>query len=437
MLAQILFIIIFGTAIFFFARAVKRIRRNILLGKPEDRSDNPAARWVNMAKVALGQSKMTVKPIAGFFHILIYVGFVLINIEVLEILIDGVFGTHRFFAPYLGSLYIAAINFFEILALLVVVACIVFLWRRNVQKIERFKKIELQGFPTIDANVILVIEIVLMGALLTMNAAEANFDNHTMGSFVISGFIAPFLNGFSQPTLHVIERSAWWFHIIGIFAFLNYLPYSKHFHVIMAFPNTWYADLEPMGKIKNMESVTNEVKLMLDPNANPYASAPSTDVPARFGAKDVQDLTWKNIMDAYSCTECGRCTSACPQNMTGKKLSPRKIMMDTRDRVEEVGKNIDKNGKFVEDGKSLLGDYITHEEIRACNTCNACVEACPVNINPLSIILELRRYSAMEESNIPTEWAGMQNNMENNGAPWQFPAADRGNWVFDVKRNAD
>ena len=346
-------------------------------------------------------------------------------------MIDGLFGTHRIFAAPLGGLYNAAIGFFEILALAVLISCAIFLWRRNVLKIDRFHKPEMEGWPFKDANYILIIEIVLMSALLIMNAAEANFDHKVAGPFLISQFIAPLFSGLDQGTLHLIERACWWGHIIGIFFFLNYLPFSKHFHILLAFPNTYYSKLKPKGELNNLESVRKEVELMMDPNADPYAAPPEpVGEPQRFGAKDVQDLSWVQLMNAYTCTECGRCTSSCPANTTGKKLSPRKIMMDTRDRLEEVGKNIDANGgTFKDDGRSLMGDFITEEEIWACTTCNACTEACPVNIDPLSIIIDLRRYLVMEESKVPTELAPVFTNIENNGAPWQFAQADRANWI--------
>lgn len=436
-LSNLIFLLALGTAIFFFARSVGKIRRNIFLGKPINRSDNKSERWKNMGLVAMGQSKMVTKPIAGFFHIVIYVGFILINIEVLEILIDGIFGTHRVLASPLGGLYTTAINFFEILAVLVIVACVVFLWRRNVQRISRFHKDEMKGWPTKDANYILVIEIVLMFALIGMNATEANMENAKAGPFIVSNLFAPLFSPLSQEGLHMAERIFWWGHILGIFAFLNYLPYSKHFHIILAFPNTWYANLNAKGKLANNETVTKEVQLMLDPNADPYA-APAEDqgAPERFGAKDVMDLKWVNIMNAYACTECGRCTSECPANQTGKKLSPRKIMMDVRDRVEIIGKNIDaNNGQFVDDGKSLLDDHITREELWACTTCNACVQACPVEIDPLSIIMQMRQYLVMEESSAAQELNLMMSNIENNGAPWQFAQADRANWADDMAAN--
>lgn len=429
---NIVFIVILAAAIFWFAKQVGKIRRNINLGRDIDRTDRRSERWGTMLRVAFGQSKMQARPIPGIMHFIVYAGFILINIEVLEIVIDGIAGTHRVFHPLLGGFYDVVIGFFEILAVLVILACVVFLWRRNVAKIARFFKPEMKGWPTRDGNNILVIEIILMLALLTMNAAEANFATAEVGPFIVSQYLAPIFSGYSQETLHFIERFAWWFHIIGILAFLNYLPISKHFHIILAFPNTWYSNLDAKGRFVNMESVTNEVKMMLDPNADPFA-APAPDAnggeaPSRFGAKDVSDLNWVNIMNAYSCTECGRCTSECPANITGKKLSPRKIMMDTRDRAEEVGKNIDLNGEFKDDGRSLLDDFITREELWACTSCNACVQACPVNIDPLSIIVQMRNYLVMEESAAPQELNIMMTNVENNGAPWQFAQADRLNW---------
>jgi heterodisulfide reductase subunit C len=433
---QILFLVMLIAGFGLFGKSAMRIRRNVLLGRDVDRSDNASDRMNLMLKVALGQSKMVVRPIAGALHIIVYAGFLLINIEVLEIVIDGLLGTHRVFAPILGGLYTAAINFFEILGVLVIVACAVFLWRRNVMKIGRFHSTEMKGWPFKDANYILIIEIVLMTALLVMNAAEAKFpyDHRVAGPFLISGMIAPLFSGMGYETLHLIERACWWAHIAGILFFLNYLPYSKHFHIILAFPNVYFSKLTPKGQFTNLESVKKEVELMLDPNADPYAAPPEPDpnAPQRFGAKDVQDLNWVQLMNAYSCTECGRCTSNCPANVTGKKLSPRKIMMDTRDRLEEVGAIIDLNkGTFVDDGKSLLHDYITPEELWACTSCNACTEACPVNIDPLSIIVDLRRFLVMEESSLPAELTLVMSNIENNGAPWQFAQADRANWITE------
>ncbi|WP_159800426.1 (Fe-S)-binding protein [Flavobacterium sp. MK4S-17] len=438
---NILFVLIFAAGIGFFAFNVKKLIRNIKLGRDADRSDNPGARWGNMALIALGQSKMVRRPVAGILHIIVYVGFVIINIELLEIVIDGIFGTHRLFS-FMGGFYGFLIGFFEILAFAVIFSVVVFWIRRNVIKLWRFAHGDLKGWPHNDANYILYFETVLMLLFLTMNAADhylqgVGADHYVQaGAFPVSGFISPLFEGMSQDTVIIIERAAWWLHITGILIFMNYLYYSKHLHILLAFPNTYYANLKPKGKFENLESVTNEVKLMMDPNADPFAAAPPAaegDVPAKFGASDVQDLNWVQLMNAYTCTECGRCTASCPANLTGKKLSPRKIMMDTRDRLEEVGKNIDKNkGTFVEDGKTLLFDYITPEEIWACTTCNGCVEACPVNIDPLSIIMDLRRFLVMEQSAAPTELNGMMTNVENNGAPWQYSQMDRLNWKEEL-----
>ena len=431
MIGQIVFILILAAAVWLFSKNVGKIRRNILLGRDTDRSDQPALRWKTMTKVALGQSKMGKRPFAALMHLFIYVGFVIINIEVLEILIDGVFGTHRIFSKPLGGLYDLLIGGFEILALLVLVACFAFLIRRNIGRLKRFSGVEMTAWPRSDANYILFIEILLMSAFLTMNAADhelqlLQFGHYIKaGSFPVSNLIGPLLPA-NAASLEAIERGCWWFHIIGILAFLNYLPYSKHFHILLAFPNTYYSNLNPKGQFNNMSSVTNEVKAMLDPSFVPPAAAT-----ARFGAKDVSDLSWKNLMEAYTCTECGRCTSVCPANQTGKLLSPRKIMMDTRDRITEIGKGIDKNGKDFKDDKSLLDHYISREEIWACTTCNACTDACPVNINPLEIIIELRRYAVMEESQAPASLNNMFGNVENNGAPWKYAAADRMNWSVE------
>ncbi|TKB96760.1 (Fe-S)-binding protein [Pedobacter cryophilus] len=429
MIAQIIFSIALLTAVILFSIQVKKIIRNINLGKDTNRSDRPKERWLTMAKVALGQSKMVVRPVAGIMHIFVYLGFVIINLEVLEIIIDGVFGTHRIFS-FLGSFYSFLIASFEILALLVLVGVIVFLARRVVLGLKRFSGVEMTAWPKSDAIYILVIEVLLMSAFLTMNAADyklqlAGYSHYlTAGSFPVSQYLLGLLPN-STESLVFIERACWWFHILGILAFLNYLPFSKHFHIILAFPNTWYSNLNAKGRFNNMTSVTNEVKAMLDPSFTPPAA---TEI-GRFGAKDVQDLNWVQLMNAYTCTECGRCTSVCPANQTGKLLSPRKIMMDTRDRLEEVGKNTDKHGKGYDDGKSLLDDYITREEIWACTTCNACTEACPVNIDPLSIIVDLRRYAVMEESNVTGSLNAMFSNVENNGAPWKYSPADRLNWA--------
>lgn len=432
MIAQILFLILSGVATYIFVKNLGTIRRNILLGKDIDISDNKPERWKTMLKVAFGQTKMAARPIPFVLHLIVYVGFVLINIEVLEILIDGVFGTHRVLSV-LGPVYDIAIGFFEILAFGVLISCIIFLCRRYIIKIKRFQSPELKGFANQDATTILFIEIVLMAALLKMNAADQLLQlrgaEHYIkaGSFPISSWLlVPFYESFSDGALLMLERSMWWFHIIGIFAFMNYLPFSKHFHIIMAFPNTYYSNLKPKGNLNNMESVTQEVKLMLDPSA---ATPEGYTPPTSFGVKDVQDLTWKNLMDAYTCTECGRCTSSCPQNITGKLLSPRKIVMDVRDRLEEVGKNIDANkGVFVDDGKNLHS-YVSEEELWACNTCNACVEACPININPMEMIVEMRRYKVMEQSSAPGTINNMFTNLENNQAPWQFSPMDRANWT--------
>jgi len=428
MISQILFIAICIAAIALFSINLKKIIRNIRLGRDADRSDQPQKRLMTMLRVAFGQSKMVKRPIPAILHAFVYVGFVIINIEVLEIMIDGIFGTHRIFGG-LGSLYNGLIGAFELLALSVWLACAIFLIRRNVLKIKRFRGVEMTSWPKSDANYILITEILLMTAFLFMNAADAKLQalgsSHyvTAGAFPVSQWLQNLLPA-SESSLVAIERGCWWFHIIGIFAFLNYLPYSKHFHILFAFPNTYYTNLDPKGKFSNMDSVTNEVKAMLDPSFVPAETAAG-----RFGAKDVNDLSWVNLMNAYTCTECGRCTASCPANITGKLLSPRKIMMDTRDRVTEVGKNIDKGAEGFDDGKSLLDDYITREEIWACTSCNACVEACPVNIDPLSIIVELRRYITMEESQAGNSLNNMMGNIENNGAPWKYSPADRFNWA--------
>jgi ferredoxin/nitrate reductase gamma subunit len=429
---QLLFVIVLGVALYFFIKKIKQIRRNIFLGKDETINDQKAERWKVMAKVALGQSKMVVRPIAGFFHILIYIGFILINIEVLEILIDGVAGTHRSLS-FLGLIYNTAIGFFEILAVLVFIACIVFLARRFIVRIPRFHSPEMKGWATKDATYILVIEIVLMVALLKMNAVDqllqARGADHYIaaGSFPVSQYLTGFFSNYDTSTLIVFERVFWWFHILGILFFLNYVPYSKHLHIFLAFPNTWYSRLNPAGEFQNMPEITNEVNMMLDPSK----ADPNMPPPEKFGVNDVTDLSWKNLLDAYSCTECGRCTSSCPANITGKKLSPRKIMMDTRDRAEELGKAKDKNGSNYHDGKSLH-DLISQEELLACTTCNACVEACPININPVEIIFGMRQYQTLEKSAMPSEWAMMNSNIENNQAPWQFSPTDRANWSKEI-----
>lgn len=433
MLSNLLFILILASGTFLFARRVRFITRNIKLGRDIDLSDRPADRWLTMARVALGQSKMIARPVPAFFHLLIYAGFVIINIEVLEIIIDGITGTHRIFA-FAGGFYDFLIGSFEFLALGVWVACVVFLARRNILKIKRFRMREMTSWPRTDANIILVVEITLMTAFLLMNGADhvlqtRGFEHYSKaGSFPVSCMFAGLFAGLSNESLVLLERSCWWYHIVGIMAFLVYVPYSKHFHIFLAFPNTYYSNLNAKGAFSNMQSVTNEVKLMLDPAAAP-PPVDSTATVQKFGAKDVTDLNWKQLMDSYSCTECGRCSSVCPANITGKLLSPRKIMMDTRDRLEELGTFIDKNEKGKTDGKGLLNDYISAEELWACTSCNACVEACPVNIDPLSIIIDMRRYLVMEQSAAPAELNGMFTKIENNGAPWQFSPADRLNWA--------
>ena len=428
MISQILFIAITIAAIALFSFNLKKVIRNIKLGRPADRSDQPAKRLMTMVKVALGQTKMVVRPIPAALHFVVYIGFVIINIEVLEIMIDGIFGTHRIFGG-LGSVYNFLIGSFEFLAIGVWLACAIFLIRRNILKIKRFTARELTTWPKSDANYILITEILLMSAFLFMNAADAKLQllgaHHYVnaGSFPVSQYLQNLLPN-TESGLILVERGCWWFHIIGILAFLNYLPYSKHFHILFAFPNTYFSNLEPKGEFTNMQSVTNEVKAMLDPSFTP----PEAEV-GRFGAKDVNDLSWVNLMNAYTCTECGRCTAVCPANITGKLLSPRKIMMDTRDRMEEVGKNIDKHGTDFSDGKSLIDDYILREEIWACTSCNACTEACPINIDPLAIITEVRRYAVMEESQAPSSISAMLGNIENNGAPWKYSPSDRFNWA--------
>jgi heterodisulfide reductase subunit C len=429
-----------------FTKRILDIRRNILLGRDLDRSDNPKERWRTMILVALGQKKMFQNPIPAFLHLAIYAAFVITQIELIEIVVDGLTGNHRIFMPLLGGFYTFIISFIEILSVLAFIATFAFLARRNLLKVPRLVKSELNGWPKLDANLILIFEIILISFIFMMNGADevlynmgrthANGAEGVSGSFgfTISQHLGPALfGGLNEGTLVVIERIGWWGHIFMVFLFLNYLPYSKHFHVVLAFPNVYYSNLEQKGRFTNMESVTNEVKLMLDPNADPFAAPANPDaVPQRFGAKDVQDLTWKNLLDAYSCTECGRCTAACPANQTGKLLSPRKIMMDTRDRIEEVGKNINQHGADYDDGKSLFGDYITDEEIWACTSCNACVEECPINIDPLSIIMDLRRNLVMEQSKAPSELMGVFNNIENNGAPWAFSQADRLKWADEA-----
>lgn len=436
---NILFIIALAAGIGYFTINIRKVIRNIKLGQEVDASDNKAQRWSNVFRIALGQSKMVVRPIPGLLHIFVYVGFIIINIEVLEIIIDGIFGTHRVLSTVLpAGLYNFLIASFEILAFLVLVGVILFWIRRNIIKLKRFWAREMKGWPKDDGNIILYFEMVLMIFFLTMNAADQSLQSlgvaHYVeaGAFPISQFITPLFDGLSEGTLIIIERSAWWLHIIGILAFLNYLYFSKHLHIMLAFPNVYFGRVVPQGKFPNLKSVTQEVKMMMDPNADPFAApaeGEAEEAPAKFGASDVMDLSRFQLLSAYTCTECGRCTSVCPANNTGKLLSPRKIMMDTRDRLEEVGKNIDKNGEFKPDGKQLLHDFILPEELWACTTCNACVEACPVSIEPMSIIMDMRQFLVMEQSAAPNELNAAMGNIENNGAPWPYNQMDRLNWV--------
>jgi len=434
---QIVFILAFAAAVVLFVKKIRQIRRNILLGKDESFGDNPGERWKNVLLLAFGQKKMFRNPLVAVMHGLVYVGFVIINIEVLEIALDGVFGTHRLFAGFAGDLYSALINGFEFLAVAVLLSCLIFLCRRNILKLRRFISHDLDGWPRSDANYILLTEVILMALFLTMNAADTllqsrgfgHYATHLTGDFAFSHWLHPLLNGLSDGSLVIVERTCWWLHILGILAFLNYLPYSKHLHILLAFPNAYYARLQPEGKLRNMPAIQQEVLYAMQPETAPPAPADgSAPPPPRFGAKDVFDLSWRNLLDAYSCTECGRCTAACPANTTGKVLSPRKIMMGTRDRLEEVGRNINANGSFKDDGRNLL-DYITVEELRACTTCNACVMECPVSISPLEIIVEMRRALIMEDSNAPQEWNALFGNIENNFAPWKFSPDDRDKWT--------
>ena len=433
LLQQILFALVSILAIWMFAKKAMEIRSNILLGRTEDYGDNKGDRWRQVLLIAFGQQKMFRKPIVALLHFMIYAGFIIINIEVLEIFLDGLFGTHRIFSAGLGALYPALINSFEFLAVAVLISCIAFLARRNILKLKRFISHDLDGWPRSDANYILLTEIALMCLFLTMNATDTllqqreygHYATNPTGSFFFSQMLHPLLSGMSNEQLIVLERTCWWLHILGIFAFLNYLPYSKHLHIILAFPNAYYSRLWPKAEMKNMPEVQQEVLYAMKPELAPTGEASNH---AKFGAKDVFDLSWRNLLDAYSCTECGRCSAACPATLTGKKLSPRKIMMDTRDRMEDIRKNMKKNGEFKDDGKSLLHDYITDEELRACTSCQACVQECPVNISPLEIILTMRRYLVMEESNAPQEWNAMFANVENNFAPWKFSPEERDKW---------
>ncbi len=436
-LQQIIFVLLLATAIWLFSKKVKEIAGNIRLGKDENFSDHPADRWRNLLLLAFGQKKMFRKPLVAVLHFIVYAGFIIINIEILEIILDGVFGTHRLFAPFLGRFYTFVINFFELLAAGVLISCIIFLIRRNIIRLKRFRSRDLDGWPRSDANIILITEIILMSLFLKMNATDTLLQHrmygeyalHQTGDFMVSSLLHPLLNGFSSGTLHVFERTTWWMHIAGILVFLNYLPFSKHLHIVLAFPNAYYTRLQPKGEMKNMPAVQNEVLYAMQPELAPTDAAP----PQKFGAKDIFDLSWRNLLDAYSCTECGRCSAACPATQTGKLLSPRKIMMDTRDRMQEVRKNIKTNGGFKDDGHTLLYNYITPEELRACTTCNACVQECPVSISPLEIILELRRALIMEDSDAPAEWNAMSSNIENNFAPWKFNPGERDQWRADLQ----
>ena len=436
-LSNILFGILFFSLSGLFVRNIRRIIRNIRLGTAANRSDQPKKRWLHMARIALGQSKMVRKPLSGLLHIIVYIGFIVINIELLEIVIDGFLGTHRIFAPFLGGFYDILIVIFEVFSALVLVSVILFWTRRNVIRIKRFWKAEMKGWPKWDANIILYSEVILMGLFLTMNASDHWLQINAqdpyyqkVGSFPVSQWITPLFDGLSIAQVIAVERTAWWLHIAGILLFMNYLYYSKHLHIILAFPNTWFAKLTPKGQFTNMQAVTDEVKLMLDPNADPYAASTTDTAPSTFGAADVVDLNWVQLMNAYSCTECGRCTVECPASQTGKKLSPRKIMMDTRDRLTEVGSFLNK-GKEV-NANTLLDNYISREELWACTSCNACVEACPIAIDPLSIITDMRRYLVMEQSAAPTALNNMMSNVENNGAPWPFNQQDRIAWREEI-----
>ncbi|CAI8262916.1 MAG: Lactate utilization protein B [Polaribacter sp. SA4-10] len=432
-ISNVLFGVLLIIGIGFFVNNIQKIFRNIKLGKSINRNDNKLQRLKNMAMIALGQSKMVKRPFSGFLHIIVYVGFVIINIEVLEIVVDGLLGTHRIFQPYLGNAFYGfLIGVFEVLAALVFIAVVLFWLRRNVSNIKRFLSKEMTGWPKRDGNLILYFEMVLMSLFIIMNATDTAFQEAGVGN-VVSQLVAPIFESYSSETIHTIERTAWWIHITGILVFLNYLFYSKHLHILLAFPNTYFGNLKPKGQFPNSEAVTKEVQLMMDPSADPYAmpeEGAEEDVPEKFGASDVADLSWVQLLNAYTCTECGRCTSACPASLTGKELSPRNIMMKTRDRLEEVGRNIDdNNGTFKDDGKQLLNDYITPEELWACTSCNACVEECPVSIDPLSIIMDMRKYLVMEQSAAPQELNMMMTNVENNGAPWQYNQQDRLNWA--------
>lgn len=435
-LPQILFVILITVSIFLFTKRALEIKRNILLGRDENLNDHKSIRLKNVLLLAFGQKKMFKNPLVAILHFFVYAGFIIINIEILEIVLDGILGTHRLFLPYTSAIYNYLINAFEFLAATVLISCVIFFIRRNALHIKRFISKDLKGWPKSDANYILITEIVLMSLFLIMNTTDqilqSTQTNHysETGNFYISSLLMPLFQNLSISSLVIIERTCWWLHIIGIFAFLNYLPYSKHLHIILAFPNAYYSRLNVQGKMNNMPAIQQEVLYAMQPELIPTEQ--ETTEAKKFGAKDVFDLSWKNLLDSYTCTECGRCSAACPANSTGKLLSPRKIMMDTRDRITEVGKNIQKNGSFIDDNKSLLRDYISEEELRACTTCNACVEACPVSINPLDIIFQLRRYLIMEESNAPQEWNSMFSSIENNFAPWKLSPDERNKWTEEI-----
>lgn len=432
---SIIFLLLAFAGIGLFVRNILKIKRNILLGKAENRSDNPIKRWKLVLRIAVGQGKMLARPVAGILHLVVYIGFVIINIELIEIFVDGICGTHRYFGKILPSpLYNLTTGTVDILSFSVLIAVTLFFIRRNILKVPRLNSKDLLGWPHMDGNLILIIEFLMMLSLLIMNAADFTLQKkgilYSCGFFPVSNCIFNnVFSTFSVESLYIMQKSAWWFHYIGVLFFLNYLYFSKHLHILFAFPNTYFANLHNQGQLNDLDSVTKEVKLLLDPNADPYQASTEESVPEKFGVSDATDLSWIQLLNAYTCTECGRCTSSCPANLTGKKLSPRKIMMDVRDRIEEIGRNIDKNGNFLDDGKQLLGNYITPEEIWACTTCNACVEACPLLINPLSILIDLRRYLVMEKTAAPSELNSMMSNIENNNAPWQFSQNDRANWT--------
>ncbi|QYN48315.1 (Fe-S)-binding protein [Apibacter sp. ESL0432] len=432
---SIIFLLLAFAGIGLFVRNILKIKRNILLGKAENRSDNPIKRWKLVLRIAVGQGKMLARPVAGILHLVVYIGFVIINIELIEIFVDGICGTHRYFGKILpSSLYNLTTGTVDILSFSVLIAVTLFFIRRNILKVPRLNSKDLLGWPHMDGNLILIIEFLMMLSLLIMNAADFTLQKkgilYSCGFFPVSNCIFNnVFSTFSVESLYIMQKSAWWFHYIGVLFFLNYLYFSKHLHILFAFPNTYFANLHNQGQLNDLDTVTKEVKLLLDPNADPYQASTEESVPEKFGVSDATDLSWIQLLNAYTCTECGRCTSSCPANLTGKKLSPRKIMMDVRDRIEEIGRNIDKNGNFLDDGKQLLGNYITPEEIWACTTCNACVEACPLLINPLSILIDLRRYLVMEKTAAPSELNSMMSNIENNNAPWQFSQNDRANWT--------